>query len=444
MSPITNFSIYGLFGERNVSLDLSQDVTVLIADNGLGKTTILGMIYAVLSGRLQRLRRVEFTTIRVTFADGKTIEIPQALVQPAYELRRDDPRIRRLMHELPESVMFELSEIAREGDYLNFRRNPLVREAMEATSAPPRYLFDAFRLSQHSSQLDLIGDEDTPEKIRQIITASFGVPVLYFPTYRRIEEELEQLGYERKERFRAEALIQFGMGDVLNRIQSITDLIKKSSVAWYSKINGQMLSQLVDGFQVDEPTRASIRNIEALKIVLDRIGDNISVGHKQHIIQLVEDGSISNGAHDYLVYFLSNLIKIYDQQKEQDNAIKAFAEVCNRYLVDKHVVYNESNVEIGVFSKRNDRPIELAKLSSGEKQIISLFSKLYLELREPLALLFDEPELSLSIEWQRMLLPDIMATGNCRFLLATTHSPFIFENQFDQFARDLRTFTTAV
>jgi predicted ATP-binding protein involved in virulence len=76
----------------------------------------------------------------------------------------------------------------------------------------------------------------------------------------------------------------------------------------------------------------------------------------------------------------------------------------------------------------------LDKLSSGEKQIISIFSRLYLEDSSPVAILFDEPELSLSMEWQRKLLQDIVDSDKCIFLLAATHSPFIFDNDLDQFA----------
>ena len=52
--------------------------------------------------------------------------------------------------------------------------------------------------------------------------------------------------------------------------------------------------------------------------------------------------------------------------------------------------------------------------------------------------MIDEPELSLSIDWQRRLLPDIIRSGNCNMLLAVTHSPFIFENEFDMDAKEIR------
>ncbi|MEZ8652051.1 AAA family ATPase [Vibrio splendidus] len=134
---------------------------------------------------------------------------------------------------------------------------------------------------------------------------------------------------------------------------------------------------------------------------------------------------------------MSNLVKVYEQQKENDQAIQEFTSVCNEYLVDKKVIYNESNVTISITRIKNNKPVEWDDLSSGEKQIVSLFARLYLDKSENLAIFFDEPELSLSIEWQQKLLPHIISSGKCKFLFCTTHSPFIFENELDQSASDL-------
>ncbi len=70
--------------------------------------------------------------------------------------------------------------------------------------------------------------------------------------------------------------------------------------------------------------------------------------------------------------------------------------------------------------------LELRMLSSGEKQIVSLFYHLYLSGEKKYIILIDEPELSLSVQWQKRLLPDILASQRCEFLAAVTHSPFIF------------------
>ena len=138
-----------------------------------------------------------------------------------------------------------------------------------------------------------------------------------------------------------------------------------------------------------------------------------------------------------LIYFIANLSKVYEQQKENDTCIQEFTNVCNRYLGDKKIEYNESNVTVDIVRRKNNRTVNIETLSSGEKQIISLFAKLYLQKDENLAIFFDEPELSLSMEWQKTLLPDIVKSGKCKFLFAATHSPFIFENELLENTVDL-------
>ena len=133
------------------------------------------------------------------------------------------------------------------------------------------------------------------------------------------------------------------------------------------------------------------------------------------------------------------LIESYEKQKIYDDKIKKFADACNKYLNGKQFVFDQS--ELKLYVEENDKKgniIELSNLSSGEKQIVSLFSKLYLENEKECILIIDEPELSISMKWQKMLLPDIMRSENCKLLLTVTHSPFIFENEFDMDAKEMR------
>jgi predicted ATPase len=179
---------------------------------------------------------------------------------------------------------------------------------------------------------------------------------------------------------------------------------------------------------------------ETLNIVLSRVGENISNSDRSKIEKLVSSKEINSGKYEQLVYFLSKLVGLYEQQKEKDDSINQFATICNEYLNKKRIVYDEANVEISIIQTRNNNPIDIKNLSSGEKQIISLFSRIYLESSGDFILLFDEPELSLSIEWQKLLLPHILKSGKCKLLLAATHSPFIFDNELDLNANDLDTF----
>lgn len=69
--------------------------------------------------------------------------------------------------------------------------------------------------------------------------------------------------------------------------------------------------------------------------------------------------------------------------------------------------------------------------------MISLFGRLYLYEREKIVLV-DEPELSLSIGWQQQILVDFINAPSCRQVIAITHSPFVFDNDLEPFARSMK------
>ena len=54
--------------------------------------------------------------------------------------------------------------------------------------------------------------------------------------------------------------------------------------------------------------------------------------------------------------------------------------------------------------------------------------------------LIDEPELSLSVPWQRRFLRDIRNGDFCAGLIAVTHSPFIYDNELREYAHSLGEF----
>ena len=133
--------------------------------------------------------------------------------------------------------------------------------------------------------------------------------------------------------------------------------------------------------------------------------------------------------------FMDDCNTFYEQgqlSKARDSLFEAWG-----ILPDEKYIYDETNVELGIYKDKAKKPIGIQNLSSGEKQIISVFSKLYIENIEKCIILFDEPELSLSIKWQNMFLPDVVNSGKCSTLIAVTHSPFIFDNEFDDLAKDM-------
>jgi predicted ATPase len=144
------------------------------------------------------------------------------------------------------------------------------------------------------------------------------------------------------------------------------------------------------------------------------------------------------------------LVEVADKVSNYENPMKTFVEVCNSYLFKKILVFDNMEYEFdiryggikqvyktGTKEDSTNRNIELEELSSGEKQIVSLFSHLMLENGAINYVIIDEPELSLSIDWQKRFLPDIKETPGCVFLGAVTHSPFIFDNNLEKHTVDI-------
>lgn len=428
---INFISIHGLHGERDVTLNFEGNIKIIIGDNGSGKTTVLSALYAILSQNFHKLSKIDFECIEVLFSSGDNIVIKKdSLGIGKYIELLEHSALEGLNNIVSPDELLELLRTIRKVTYLKAQhitsfRNLARKSRWSTREAYDRLIYVARRIFNDENETD-ISDE-----IKEIINRNVSGNLLYLPTYRRVEEGLNTLGYLEDDFSSADQLIQFGMNDVKARFRKIKNELKDSAVKLYTNLNGKMLTQLASDYKASEHEFEKIRKTDELKIVLSRVGDSISQSTKHRILNLISNGVIQQERYHPLVFVLSNLVDVYLEQKETDDAIKLFVDVANKYLVNKEVIYDENNVDIKVINKKTKTEVDLENLSSGEKQFVSLFSKLYLDKVNDYIIIFDEPELSLSIEWQTTLLPDIIDSKRCKFLVAATHSPFIFDNNLD-------------
>jgi predicted ATPase len=450
LSNLRIFSINGLFGHKDVKIPFDKQAAIFIAENGSGKTTVLNALYYSISCKFHKLRTIEFDSIVLEFDSGNSATINKNELDESDQYHNFDV-VSLVQSYLPPEKTSEFKNLVRHGKDVRKPRSLVSRELenlCERNSVPFEYFKLLSKVIFTPEESNRLNSSNNLEKAIQTIQENLSKSILYFPTYRRIEEDLKSLGYE-EERFEAfdfggrdGKLIQFGMNDVTRKFNEIKVDITNSSLTIFSKLTGEMLTQFVENTEITDIMIGRIKP-ETLNIVFSRVGEkNISKTDKERIEYLVSSGAIKEPQHTQLAHFLSKLVDLYEQQKEKDNSINQFAKICNKYLNKKRIVYDETTVDISIVQTRDNSSIDIRNLSSGEKQIISLFSKIYLESTEDFILLFDEPELSLSIEWQRLLLPDIMNSGRCKLLLAVTHSPFIFDNELDSNANDLDMFVS--
>lgn len=448
---IKRFKVINLFGYKTVDLTFDDKVKILIGENGSGKTTVLNALYYILSQKYVKLNQIHFDEIEIHFKNRKKFKILKIDLEEYIDLQENKRRhipasiLKQIYPELKKNVFDTLTDNSR--DVIEKRIIDYIQKLKLPRVAPIQVMAREI----YSHYIEEGSFSKFNELNSYLIDQNFST--LYFPTYRRVEEDLKNLGQlqtisksdkeyyrdrytEEKEdlEINDDTLIHFGMEDVEKRIKTIQAEINRLSVVGFSKLTGEMLSQFLNGFPVVNKRRLEKLDEKTVEIILHRVRANLSDKDRNTIINLIRNKDELKRKRD-LVYFIYKLIDIYEQQKDLDDTVKRFVEVCNKYLKGKAFEYDESSVNIQIYQKNKNKDIVgLNKLSSGEKQIISLFSKIYLEKSTKMVVLFDEPELSLSLEWQKQLLPDIVASGKCEFLLSVTHSPFIFKNNLEKFA----------
>jgi predicted ATPase len=168
-----------------------------------------------------------------------------------------------------------------------------------------------------------------------------------------------------------------------------------------------------------------------LRRVIEKIltdGDKLLLNRK--ILGMKGETTDKTEVNDkYLAHYFSRLMNVNEDISTKEADMVKFVEVCNAYISpDKRMIYYDIAFTITILDER-DKLIDLSMLSSGEKQISSIFSHLYLDDTKNQFVIIDEPELSLSVPWQKRFLTDILDIGKCSFILSVTHSPFIYQKR---------------
>ncbi|MDD3225627.1 MAG: AAA family ATPase [Clostridium sp.] len=438
-SSLKFVDIVGLFYKNDYKINFNDDINIFIAENGFGKTTILNIIVATLKRDKNKLKKLPFKSIRL----GINEEIIEISKEELDHIGFSKSQVRELL--------LRLREYIPEEKYRNIRNKYMHTNEIDIEEIfylLKRYAYiedihDNFMWEYKSSLVKKKEGNKLDQKFK-LIEKALKEEVLYLPTYRRIEVELDnfvQLSENEKRSFKCKfdsSTINFGMDDVETVINELTSKLKEDAINHYSIMNGEILDDLLSnklGLSNKEKMRI---DVDKIKIVVGRIGESRIKKLDKLMDFITNDSDVENKS--FLEYYLFKLISIYESQKTIDEKIKKYRDVCNGYLVNKEIVYDEVIAEVRIVDKENGENINFSELSSGEKQILSLFSKLYLNTSKPMIFIIDEPELSLSIVWQQKLLKDIYDSGRIVLLIATTHSPFIFKNKFRTFAKELKMF----
>ncbi len=470
MITFKEIEITGLFGEADVQIPIKDNRIILVGYNGIGKSTILNIFYFFISQQWQKLCDQHFVSVTIRLKNkNRKLTINRSELIEYVELQRRDRRGLKFSFRHNVSLLREAHELlSRRTRYTDTRHGTSVPRSSirndieylrEELAIPLRVAEELVREVHYMTQREFVFDSKAQENVANVdefLSENLEGRILYLPTYRRIEKDIKtvfpeieeeiqrKLSRRRYEALKSEnyiELVQFGMEDVKENLANRLESVKAYALSQINNLTTKYLRDVIrdEAKQYDEIATSQISK-EALNSVFSKVDSAIlSDKDKEKIAEVV--GKIVAGDElleneKYVAHYVLYLVEVGNNISELERPILQFVEICNSYLYGKSFIFDSVSYKVKVIHS-STRPVEMEELSSGEKQIVSLFSHLLLDQNVSNYIVIDEPELSLSVDWQQRFLEDISELSTCAFIGAVTHSPFIFENSLDGNTIDL-------
>lgn len=445
MGQLKEFVIYGLWEERNYQLKFEDEKLVIVGENGSGKTTVLRIFYDTLTGKWARLLRENFNKIKIKIDEDERVLTKEDLGEASlYEVST------KLIDELP----FSLRRQIELWDRIDFNIDGLLEMVREMGSA-----------DEYQELIDRLESKvaDIPQKVRDIskwLKNNLPYKIIYYPTYRRVEGKsdtgIKVRGYGTMRRRRYQdtenlnlEIAYSGMKDVdeiinmnLREIEQKYNLTSaKLNMSCFKGILAQDYVQTV--VIADEQT-----NPEYIEMVFNSFTgitllEEEAYQVKDKLLEILAKDTAYNEYDKIVLYYYNTLAQRFNELKKTEEKIERFFYACNQYLNYKQFEYNPKNFSYSIKVESHNgekRVMSIEQLSSGEKQIVALFCYLYLLDNTPQMIIIDEPELSLSVEWQEKILEDVLKGPMCRSLVVATQSPFVYDNSLRAYAHTIEEF----
>ncbi len=420
---VKSIEVIGLFNRFDIKQVFQPGINIFYGRNGAYKTTLLHILANALNGDYERFINLEFNSIEIQINDGVTISIKWQLGGEKIVVSRSDRR-RRIIQEIRRRQYLEAKDESTNTNFLNYK------------AILPTDYFPAFRTMieawisleerENTSLLSLEGynqiNKDR-ERVTFLARKLFGdfIPKINYLSLFEIEEKLIE---EIREATLTTAqvdrrLLSQSFVEIFSGLLPESNRVLEKPEALLKDI--KLLSQKVQKYPFQEGSMLATEIDNNLRDILDKI-------------QLNDADSKENAIHILAIY--RNLLEEIVNAQE-----KAFFEI-ERYLAAVNSFLEGKKIEVSIQDNELYNPVikltfdngdslnGIQFLSSGERQIITLMYAAYMSFQK--IILIDEPEISLHVDWQELLLPEMSKHLQDRQIIACTHSPMIGANYEDR------------
>lgn len=449
---ITRLEIRKLYGYMDKTIDFNDNINLLVGINGSGKTSVLNVINWMLLPSFPNLCVTLFNKIVlnlthnkekfqiVAIQNKKEVNIKVKNISKNYtyyKVQADlkvNPREIINNNDLKDKVMsdyYGLGPDKKEEEAWNFIFNTLPNPIVIG--------LDRNLYTEESNKLELIEDRTSIIRHRKQRPSNLGTPLIkvkklsslqyahykniIFDLNKRLNDKIMLSSFE-------ETLTQKNLEDTLASPKLTLDQVQNLEIKVKEYFRENILEKKRPSVQKQQRQEKSLQKIEDYFSNLKEILKN-SKSQKKTEVNLLY---LINVNQFRKIRGLIKEFKTFEiQSKKAFETLKQYLSAINIFLKDssKELYFDSksSKIKFRIFDnklKSIEENRDIDTLSSGEKQILILFT--YIKFNHKLGRLFiiDEPELSLHPKWQENFLDGLklIMPDNIQLIFAT-HSPSI-------------------
>lgn len=424
---LTKLYINDLFGHFNHKINFNdENITIITAPNGYGKTVCLKIIDAIFNKRFTYLSNLDFSSIELYSSDCILFIKKENLKDKSFSLSLSNS-----------DEIFNYSTVYKDVNF-NGRKSSLT-QIIEGSipflhRISPREWQD-FRTDETYNL------EEVLENFSEFLSDDI-LNTVYPEWFLNFIENL-QVHFIQDQR-----LIQRKSVNSRNNNKGYIDTIEKyadelSELIREYGVKSALVSQKLDtSFPVrllakeysinDLPANIITEELIKLQTKRKELSNFDLLSSDSSLPELQVSSEIKPEDQKVLTLYINDTKEKLAPYNEIYKRIELFDKILNtKRLSYKRIKFNSKK---GFFFETDvGDPLNLTQLSSGEQHQIVLLYELIFKANENVLVLIDEPELSLHVAWQKEFLNDltkIIEIQNMPIVIAT-HSPQIIDSKWD-------------
>jgi predicted ATP-binding protein involved in virulence len=444
---LKKIEVRGLFGTFNHPIELKKEnITLLLGENGLGKTIILKMINSFFDSNFYELQTNMFREFNLTFTDNSVIKIKKTESKEGSQLTIK-LMVKSRKTPYSHTINFD-EETIRNRRHLRAANNLYFREAamiLQKYLPYPVERIGSDRWMDHShgivystnEMIERYGKYLPPSLKKQLDTSlpdwllkkTSSLKTKLIETQRLLTKtKSEESAYHSSVIKYSQELIE----TIKNKTVAATDLASKLDRSYPNRVVNKITQTTkISDLELEE----GLEKLNARRELLNKVG--LLDTTEENVIPISNAIKRQSGKNKEL---LKDVLQIYlDDSNQKLTIYDDLARKINLLIeiINKRFLYKKMSIDKNkgfVFtSTRTGNDIPISGLSSGEQHELVLFFQLLFNTESESLLLIDEPEISLHISWQNQFINDLMEVIqlNNLFALIATHSPDIINNRWE-------------